>query len=120
MPEAEQPPAAVDDAAIPAILPDAVIPDAMPTDEALEVASASMMVFLAVPLLEELKDAASRARIALDSYCAEVLESHAASRRLPQFRSSSPERARRGSAVSRDGGEDTFPWPETTCRVHLP
>lgn len=76
-----------------------------------------MTVDLASPLLEELEAAAAEAKLTLHSYVAEILESHAASRRLPKFQSRrGPLGVLQGDSHAEDRG---FPWPADTYRVHL-
>jgi hypothetical protein len=64
-------------------------------------------------LFSEFQTQADKVKMTLHGYVAEVLEAHAAERRLPKVPLSL-----RGS-----GGESSrnqFPWPAETYRMHLP
>jgi hypothetical protein len=78
----------------------------------------NVTVDLAAPLLEELEVAAAAAKLTLPAYVAEVLECHAASRRLPKIQSGGKPL---GVLLRESSGEDkvAFPWPADTYRVYL-
>lgn len=68
-----------------------------------------MTVDVADVLLDELQAAAAESKLTLHTFIAEVLESYAAGRRLPRFRSAVAHDPRQVSAKQ----HDAFPWPET-------
>ena len=73
-----------------------------------------MVINLSEPLLKELEDAAFRSKMGLPTYVTEVLEVHAATRRLPKVCCQAPAP---GSATREPVD---FPWPADTYRVHGP
>ena len=73
-----------------------------------------MTVDISAPLLEALEAGTLESKLTLVAYVAEVLESHAATRRLPRVQRTL------GSGRRTESPGDSFPWPVDTYRMHLP